>query len=285
MICLFEFSLYRVCFKTVSPVYLFTRYLLFTHRGLAVRVVVQKFLIFSFFIAFAGFSFSGRAADAFSSEQKKAVQDIIKEYLNENPEIILDSLENYRQAQQAKFKADASKSIQDNMAYLTSADAPFVGNADADVTVIEFFDYNCGYCKRALTDIQALVEKDKNVRFVFREMPILSPDSRTAALWALAAHKQGKYFEYHSALMEYRGRKSKDSLRKLAEKIGIDPDKLEKDAESSQVEEEMKKGISVARSIGVQGTPAFIINGELYPGYLGEGGLEEAVADARKSVQ
>ena len=222
-------------------------------------------------------------AQAETALDKAAVEKIIQEYLAENPEAIIDSLESYREKQEQNQRTSASEKIQANQAYLTGTDLPSIGSADADVTVVEFFDYNCGYCRKALPDIQALAKEDKNVRFVFQEMPILSPSSGDIARWSLASHKQGKYFEFHAALMEHRGSKSTKNLKKLATKIGLDADKLETDANSSVVKAELAKSMDVARQIGIRGTPAFIVNGELYPGYLGEEGLKQSIEKARQN--
>ncbi|MCB1532024.1 MAG: DsbA family protein [Alphaproteobacteria bacterium] len=228
-------------------------------------------------------SFFAANAQAQEALSKSDVEDIIKDYLMDNPELILDSLDAYRAKQEEMEKASAEESIDKNIDYLTSKNAPSVGPVDADVTVVEFFDYNCGYCRKALPDIQTLAKEDKKVRFVFREMPILSPNSAEVSKWALAAHKQGKYFEMHSALMDQRGTRTADTIKKLAEELGLDVGKLEKDANSDAVKTELEKDMMMAREIGIRGTPAFIIDGQLYPGYLGEDGLKQAIETARKN--
>ena len=196
---------------------------------------------------------------AFTDAQKDALGGIIKEYIMENPNIIGEAMQAQRVREEAAAQERAVAKISENMAYLTRADAPSIGNSDADVTVVEFFDYNCGYCKRAVPDIQALIKDDTNVRVVFKEMPILGPTSRTAAQWALAANKQGKYFDYHVALMEHRGPKEEKQLAELAEKIGLDVDQIKKDIESGTIDGELNKVTEVGREIGVTGTPAFIV--------------------------
>lgn len=228
-------------------------------------------------------SMSAHAEDAaFTAAQKAAMGDMVKEYLLENPSVVIDAIEAYR-AQEAEMEAKkAEESIVDNKEYLTRANAPSVGNPEGDVTVVEFFDYNCGYCKRALPDIQKIVKEDPNVRFVFKEMPILGPTSKTAAQWALAAHRQDKYFEYHIALMEHRGEKSNDELEKLAQKIGLDVDKAKADIDSGEIDKELDMVTKVGREIGVSGTPAFIVGDKFIPGYIGEDGLKNAIAEERK---
>lgn len=219
----------------------------------------------------------------YSPAQKAALGDVIKDYLMENPQVIFDAIDAHRENEEKKQQEQAASAIKDNLAKLTAADAPSIGPADADVTIVEFFDYNCGYCKRALPDVQAISEKDKKVRFVFKEMPILGPTSMTAAQWAMAAKKQGKYFEYHSALMEFRGPKEEKQLEKLAKDLGLDVDQMKKDASSSDVQAMIDADVALARTIGINGTPAFIVGETLYPGYIGENGMVNAIKETREA--
>ncbi len=223
------------------------------------------------------------AADGtFSQEQKTELQGLFKTYIDENPQVIMDSLNAYQVNQQRQEEQRAQERLKTKFDILTDAKAPSIGPVDADVTIVEFLDYNCGYCKRALTDIQALLNKDKNVRVIFREMPILGEASMIAAKWALAAHRQGKYFEYHVALMNHRGPKNDTSLAKLAESLGLDPVQMKKDANSSEVQVEINADLELGREIGVRGTPAFVVGKKFYPGYLGPEGLKNAIDEVRK---
>ena len=228
---------------------------------------------------------SAAFAQSFSDAQKEEMGAVIKEYLMENPSVIFESIEAYRAQEEENARKQAEEKIDDNIEYLTRADAPSVGNPDADITVVEFFDYNCGYCKRALPDIQALTKDDPNVRVVFKEMPILGPTSRTAALWALAAHKQGKYFDYHVALMEHRGPKEEAELEKLAKGLDLDVEKMKADIASGEIGKEVDKVLEVGREIGVSGTPAFIVGETFVPGYVGEEGLKAAVQTERDAKE
>jgi protein-disulfide isomerase len=167
-----------------------------------------------------------QAADAFTAEQKTEIQKIVAEYLRDNPQAIIDSVNGMRAKEEKEMQEKAEANIGKFLPMLTAADAPSIGNPKGDVTVVEFFDYHCGYCKRALPDVNALIQDDKNVRVVFHEMPILSADSQTAALWALAAHKQGKYFEFHSKLMTTQGTLNEAALTKIGTDLGLDMDKL-----------------------------------------------------------
>ncbi len=215
---------------------------------------------------------------------KEAVEKIVSEYIKNNPETLVESLENYRMVQERQMREGASEKIKENIDALTAADLPSVGPQDADVTVVEFYDYNCGYCKRALPDLVNLLEEDDSLRFVFHEMPILSASSRIVALWSLASHKQDKFFEYHSALMNHRGSKPESLLRKIGEDLGMDVEKLKEDANSDEVKQMLENSSRIAREIGIRGTPAFIVNGTLYPGYLGKDGLKRAIEQARQDA-
>ena len=221
---------------------------------------------------------------SFSAAQKEELGTIIKEYLMDNPSVIMEAVESYRTQQEREAQKQAEERIAANIDALTSSDAPSVGNPEADVTVVEFFDYNCGYCKRALPDIQKVVDQDDNVRFVFQEMPILGDSSRKAAEWALAAHNQGKYFEYHVALMEHRGPKEDDQLEKLASDVGLDVEQMKKDIASGDIDKELQEALNMAREIGVSGTPAFIVGKTFIPGYIGEDGLKEAISQEREKA-
>ena len=214
--------------------------------------------------------------------QKKEVISVFEQHLKENPKLVIDAIESFQRQEALAEEEKAKKSITDNLAKLTAEDLPFVGNKDADVTVVEFFDYNCGYGKRAVPDIQALIKEDKNVKFVFKEMPILGPSSRTAAQYALAAHKQGKYFDYHAALMSHSGPKNEKTLEGLGKDLGLDVEQLTKDAGSEEIAKSIEDSIALATRIGIRGTPAFVVGEDLSRGYLGRDGLKAAIEKARK---
>lgn len=217
--------------------------------------------------------------------QKAEIGEIVKAYLHDNPEVILGAISAYQEKQQKKVMEQAEKKVGDYQEELTGLSNPSIGPATADVTITEFFDYNCGYCKKAFEDLNAFIQSDKNVRLVLKDFPILSPSSRLAAEWALASNKQGKYFEYHKALMGHHGAYDEDSLKKLGKEAGLDVDRLAKDAKSADIEKTINHDIDVAKNLGIMGTPGFVINGKLYPGYLGEEGLKNAVVEARGEKQ
>ncbi len=226
---------------------------------------------------------AGAPANAQTSEQEKQrIGEIVREYLIENPSVVIEALEKYRARQEEQQQQAQSQGLKNHSSYLYSKDRPYVGNPDADVTIIEFFDYNCGYCKRALDDINQVLETEKKVRFVLLDYPILSPSSEQAALWAIAAHKQGKYFEFHSALMKHSGPKNEKTMEQIASSAGLDVAKLRKDAGSSEVRAEMETIRTIGVDLGVMGTPAFIIGEEIARGYIGSVALKEAIRSVRE---
>lgn len=225
---------------------------------------------------------SAKAEDsALSAAQKDAVKTLVKEYLMEEPKIVIDAMEAYRVQEEENQRKQAAEKIKEHSDFFKTGDLPSVGNKDGDVVVVEFFDYNCGYCKRALPDIQGILGKDKNVKVVLMEMPILGPTSLTAAQWALAAREQGKYFEYHTALMEFQGQKTEDSLTKIADDLGLDVDKMKADANGEKVQKQIDKAREIATDVGVRGTPAFIVGEQFFPGYIGEAGISAGIQATR----
>lgn len=231
----------------------------------------MKKLLLSSMLASCAFFAAGPAAhaeDAFTEAQKAEIESMFESYIMNNGETLIKALEKHQIEMQQKQQEDAKKNILDNSAYLYESGSPSFGPEDADVTIVEFFDYNCGYCKKALEEIQTILDNDKKVRVVFKEMPILSPASREAAQWALAADKQGKYFEFHTALMEHAGGKNRGVYEKIAKDLGLDFDKLEKDKNSDEVIAKIDENLEMAQKLGVRGTPAFVIGEEFSPGYI-----------------
>ena len=227
---------------------------------------------------------SAAAAPAFSAEQKTAIEGIVKDYLLRNPELMLDvqrALEERMEQQQAERM---QRGITENAKLLfRSPTSPVAGNAEGDVTVVEFFDYNCGYCKRALPDLAELIEKDSKVRIVLKEMPILSKGSFEVAKLALAAGLQGKYWEFHSAMLETQGQLNETVGLRVAERLGLDVERLKKDAESSEGRKELEETQGLARRLGIQGTPHFIVGNRVVPG--APEGLVDVLAEQIDAVR
>lgn len=222
----------------------------------------------------------------FTAEQAQAIRNIIKDYLVSNPEVMLEAqqaLESKMEALQAeKMKVAIKENAKD---IYKRSDAPFGGNSQGDITVVEFFDYNCGYCKRGFGDVAKLIDKDSKVKVVLKELPILSKGSEEASRVALAARMQGKYWEVHRALLESKAQANEAMALKIAEKAGVDMNRLKKDMESVEVKGEIQRVRDLAQKMGIQGTPHFLVGDKSIPGapenlYETLTGL---VADVRKN--
>jgi protein-disulfide isomerase len=206
-------------------------------------------------------------ASAFTPEQRKELATIIKEILVNNPEILLEA-QNALEAKMDKIQSERmAVAMKEHATELyRPAGSPVVGNANGDVPVIEFFDYNCGYCKKAFGDVAKLVDKDKKVRVILKEFPILSKGSEEAAKVALAAKMQGKYWELHRALLQSQGQANEASALKAAERLGLDMTRLKKDMASAEVQKEIDATRELATKMGIQGTPHFIVGDRIVPG-------------------
>ncbi len=200
---------------------------------------------------------------------KTEIESIIHDYLMENPDVILNAVESHRVKQQQEKEKQVNSRIKDLLPTLTqNENSPSMGNPNAKVTVVEFFDYNCGFCKRVWPSLLRLVEERDDVRVVFKELPILNEQSITAARAALAAGKQDKYVDFHRSLMLHRGKKTEAALSVIARRVGLDIDQWRMDMNSSGVSIEIQQNQKLSQELQLRGTPAFIVGEELVPGAL-----------------
>ena len=160
--------------------------------------------------------------------------------------------------------------------------SPVAGNPAGDVTIVEFFDYHCTYCKAVSGPLDQLLAEDKGVRLVLKEYPILAEDSVVASRAALAASAQGKYWEFHQALMAYRGKFDMPALKSIAVSVGLDADKMEADMAAASMTEDLRGNRALGDALGVQGTPTFVIGDRIIPGALSADDLKQLIAAARK---
>ena len=202
---------------------------------------------------------AGEAAN-FSDEQKRSIEQIVKEYLLKNPEVIVE-VQNALEAKQEREQNEKTKALvaENAKEIYRHPNAAVAGNPDGDITVVEFFDYNCGYCKRAFGDVAKLVEKDKNIRVVFAELPIIRDESEPVSRIALAARIQGKYWEVHRELIALKGLVNEAAALKITEKAGLDMDKLKTDMNSAEVKGELERVKALAKKMGINGTPHFLV--------------------------
>lgn len=221
-------------------------------------------------------------AAEFNDAQKKELGDVIRQYLMENPEVVRDAMQELERKQQEAENAartDTLKAMSSEI--FRSKDDLIGGNPNGKVTLVEFFDYNCGYCKRAFPDVMKMIDTDKDLKLVMKEFPILGPGSVYAARAALASRKQGKYWEYHMALMAHEGRIDESVADQIAQATGLDVKKLKADMATDEVNQVIARNMQLADALNIQGTPAFIIDETVIPGAVGYEALATVVKQVR----
>ncbi len=236
-------------------------------------------------VMFAGAQTSAATTDAFDDAQEKAIQEIVRSYLLANPELLEEVIGEL----QKKREAEAAVARQEHLRELYKPDSKYARFAmsDGDVVVVEFMDYNCPFCRRAYSELRDLSKKGGiEVRFI--EFPVLGPASILASQAAVAAQKQGKYVEFHDALMSLNERiEGEEAIMKLAKQVGLDIDQLKKDMEAPETEALIQENLQLGETLGVQGTPAIFVGDTFIPGApenLTEE-LEQAIADTRESCR
>ena len=229
------------------------------------------------------------AAHADEQMNRSAVEAIVKDYLMKHPEVITDAIT----AMQAKQEADAAdrqkKSVAENEdAILNAPQNAVLGNPKGDVTLVEFFDYNCGYCKRGLGDMVKLLKTDKNLKVVLRDYPILTPGSIEAANVALAVKNQiqgDKFFAFHQELLGTRGAVGKDRALEVAQSAGVDMNKLQADMQAPALRKDLASNLQLGETLGINGTPSYVIGNEIVPGAVGYDALKDKIDSMRKCGQ
>lgn len=227
---------------------------------------------------------AARADDAapLSPAQQDAVRALVRETLVKNPEIIMEALQELKKQQVAQQEASQKDMMASRQEALYGDERDLsVGNLKGDVTLVEFMDYQCGYCKAVYQDLQDVVKADGKTRLVFKEYPILGPASVLAAQAAIASKQQGKYEEFHDALMRYRGRLDEDTVMRLAKSIDLDTDRLKTDMKSAAVTGQLQATMDLGRALGVDGTPGFVIGDKLVPGAISAEELKDLIDKKR----
>lgn len=202
--------------------------------------------------------------------------DGVRAYLLQNPEVLQEAMDRLRLKQMAAQIEPHRKAIE------TPYAGAWIGAKDGDVTLVQFFDYACGYCKASLPDVQRLVREDPKVKVVFRELPILSPESEVAARASLAAAEQGRFAAFHDA-MYAAGRPSPDTIAAAAREAGLDRAKLQAAMNTPRAEQELGQNIELARTLGFTGTPSWVVGDQVLSGAVGYEALKRAVAEAREA--
>jgi protein-disulfide isomerase len=226
-------------------------------------------------------------SEAFSAAQARAIENIVKNYLMQHPEVLQDAMEALDRRQKEADAEKARVTIKDNNATIfNSAHQVVLGNPQGKVTMVEFFDYNCAFCKRALADMLDLLKSDSDLKFVLKEFPVLGPGSVEAAHVAVAARMQDpsgkKYMEFHQKLLGGRGPADKMRALAVAKDVGFDMARLEKDMNSDEVKATIEENMKLADALGVSGTPTYVVGDEVVVGAVGLDELRAKIKSERK---
>jgi protein-disulfide isomerase len=225
-------------------------------------------------------------AQSISDPQRGEIEKIIKEYIVSHPEVLQEAMAELEK-RQAAAEAEKSKTTIKNNAQtiFSSARQVTLGNPQGDVTLVEFFDYNCGYCKRALSDMMDLMKTDSKLKVVLKEFPVLGPGSEEAARVAVAVRMQDptgkKYLEFHQKLLGGRGAADRARALAVAKDVGLDMSRLEKDMASDEAKVTFNENIKLAEALGMNGTPSYVVGSEVVVGAVGLDGLKQKVNTAR----
>jgi protein-disulfide isomerase len=238
-------------------------------------------------LAAATIAFAAPAsAQSFSDPQREEIGKIVKEYLIKHPEVLQEAMAELEKRQQLAETEKARSAIKNHTeALFNSPRQVTLGNPQGDVTFVEFFDYNCGYCKRALDDMMQLMAKDPKLKVVLKEFPVLGPNSTEAARIAVAVRMQDKsgkkYLEFHQKLLTGRGQVDKARALAVAKEIGLDMARLDKDLKSDEIDATLSESMKLAEALGLNGTPSYVINNDVVIGAVGLATLGQKIQAAR----
>ncbi len=224
-------------------------------------------------------------AQGLSDAQKKDVEALIGDYLRAHPEIILESVRAMQEREKtAQIKLQQDSLVSRRQEIEKDPASPVIGNPNGTVTVTEFFDYRCGYCKAVFPNVQQLLKDDPNVRYVMKELPILSPESHIAAKLALAVWKNEpkRYQELHTRLMSAQGDFSEKRIFAIAKEAGVDVERAKRGMDAPEIEQALNANMELAQALGITGTPGFVVGKQLAPGAIDYDTLKRFVAEARK---
>ena len=216
-------------------------------------------------------------------EQRREIESIIHDYLLQHPDVLIEAI----RAAEEKVKTEAGEKAQQALIARRSEifdepGTPVGGNPKGDVTLVEFFDYRCPYCKQVHPRLQELLADDRQLRIAYKEFPILGAVSIAAARAALAAHRQSKYETFHDAMMAAKGEITEDTVYRVAGSVGLDVDRLKRDMSSPQIDAALRANHTLAEALDITGTPGFVIGDQMVPGAIELSSLRELVAGARR---
>ena len=225
---------------------------------------------------------SGVAAE-FTAEQRQAIESIVNDFLAKHPEVLVNALQKAEDQlkREAQDKAKSALAAHRREVFDDPA-TPVAGNPEGDVSLVEFFDYRCPYCKEVEPSLDKLLQRDHQLRFVYKEFPVLGPSSVTAARAALAAREQGKYDAFHRAMMALKGQIDDAAVFKVASSVGLDVDRLKQDMNGAGIDQALKANLKLAEALDIRGTPGFVIGDDIVPGAISLDDLQKLIDQARK---
>lgn len=234
-------------------------------------------------LTFCALGFSPvKAQDAgFNAAEEGRVKELVREYILENPEIIAEAvtlLQAKQETQRQERQQETLANLQDRLA--NPPEGTVIGNPDGSVTVVEFFDYNCGYCKSMFTTVLNTIGENDDIRLALIEFPILGPNSVTASKAALAAREQDLYGPFHQAMMNHRGSLNESTIMSLARGVGLNVTKLQEDMKSPELDKIIEDNRELAQQLEISGTPAFVIGPSLVPGAMSEEQFRQLISEA-----
>jgi protein-disulfide isomerase len=225
----------------------------------------------------------GATSASFTDAQKTELEKIIRETLEKNPDIIMNAAQAYQQKQALDAEKKAAEAVVKSKDKLFNNPKDGVdGNPKGTIQIVEFFDYNCGFCKKAHEPIKELIKTEKDVKIIYKQLPILAESSKTAAKAVLAAGLQGKYVPMHDAVLDHKGAIDESSLMSIATKAGVDKDKMKKDMEGSEVAAQLSASMELGSEIGARGTPTFVFGDKVVPGAISLDEMKKIIEEMRK---
>lgn len=251
-------------------------------RPISLAAILQVFGCFTVAIGMLH-NVVARADDVdFSAAEAQQIKGLVREYILENPEVIAEAI-TLLQAKQETAKSDRQQANlrQLQPALLNPPENTIIGNPDGDVTVVEFFDYNCGYCKSMFETVLDTLQDDKELRLVLIEFPILGPNSIAASKAALASRNQDLYGPFHQAMLTHRGSLNETTIMTLARGVGLDIDQLQADMKDPEIDQIIERNRGLAQQLEINGTPAFVVGNALVPGAVSGEQFSQLIKQAR----